>query len=172
MPSDFHKRFASIYAGMKRRTDEKRFKTGRNTGRIRRHAVPLGFTAKDLEAWLLARRGAPDKPYQCRYCSGWITLMTCVLDHAVPLHRGGSAGLSNLDDPCPSCNAEKGRLTPEEFVWFRERMLEMEFKFGRVPVSDITSRMGKAVRLAASVWRSQGQKAKQAVATQQVEADF
>ena len=163
--SDFSKRVASIYASMRRRTEEKRFRTGRFAGRVRRHGVSLDFTAKDLEHWLLARHVSPETPYPCRYCRRWITLIEAAVDHMVPLRRGGSPGLENLDTPCASCNDVKGKLTPEEFTFFLEKMYEMAARFGNQPVTDITSRLEKAVKLAAGAWHyRQREERKQAAA--------
>jgi|SRR6185312_13780376 len=97
----FRERVHGIYSRMK--------------DRLKKDKIIIPFTERELEAWLLARRGSPDKPYQCRYCTGWITLMVCVLDHYIPLKQNGGAGLANLDDICEACNDIKGGLMPESF---------------------------------------------------------
>jgi 5-methylcytosine-specific restriction endonuclease McrA len=149
---DFRKRIHGIYAGMERRTRERKFAKGRNVGRVIRHAVPIPFNALDLEAWFMKIRGTPDTPFQCRYCRGWITLMVAAIDHKEPISRGGSVGLENLDDICATCNSCKGKLLPSEFEWFIARMQDMGLKFGETAVKDITSRLSNAVKLAASRW--------------------
>jgi 5-methylcytosine-specific restriction endonuclease McrA len=144
MSTPFHNRVMNIYAGMKRRTEEKRFKSGRNEGRIRKHGIELPFKAADLERWLLARRESPDKPFQCHYCTAWITLMTCAIDHKIPTGKGGTAGFENLDDICEECNSLKSQLLPESF----EKLLAFLRELGihsPACAADIHNRLVKAV---------------------------
>lgn len=144
MQTDFQKRVANIFAGMKRRTEEKRFKSGRNKGLIRKHGIVLPFKPKDLEKWLLARRGDPDRPYQCHYCSRWITLMIAVVDHKIPTGKGGSAGLDNLDDICEECNSVKGEMVPESFELLLAFLRELGIKYP-LCAANAHNRLAKAV---------------------------
>lgn len=83
--------------------------------RLKKDNIAVPFSERELYDWLLARRSASDKPYQCRYCTRWITLMVCVLDHYIPLKQNGTAELANLDDICEQCNDIKGGLMPDSF---------------------------------------------------------
>jgi hypothetical protein len=51
--------------------------------------------------------------YRCVYCE---STMRLVLDHVIPLSRGGSNDASNLVACCEPCNSEKGALTPDEWL--------------------------------------------------------
>lgn len=144
MSTPFHNRVMNIFAGMKRRTEEKRFKSGRNEGRIRKHGIELPFKAADLERWLLSRRGSPDKPYQCHYCTAWITLMVCAIDHKIPTGKGGSAGFENLDDICTECNELKGEMVPESFVLLQAFLRDLGIKYP-LCAANVHNRLTKAV---------------------------
>jgi len=144
MPNDFQKRVGNIYSAMKRRLDEKRFKSGRNAGSIRKHGIDIPFKAKDLEVWLLARRGSPDKPYQCHYCSRWITLLVCVIDHKIPTGKGGTAGFDNLDDICEECNSLKGEMVPESFERLLAFLRDLGIKYP-LCAANVHNRLVKAV---------------------------
>jgi hypothetical protein len=140
----FQTRVSNIFAGMRRRTEQKLFKTGPNTGRIRKHGIELPFKAKQLEEWLLARRGDPDKPYQCHWCSRWITLMQAEVDHKVPTGKGGSAGFENLDDICEECNSLKGQMLPESFAMLLAFLRDLGIKYPNC-AADVHNRLVKAV---------------------------
>lgn len=68
---------------------------------------------------------------RCCYCERPVDLHLpggCELDHRVPLARGGSNEPENLQLLCPSCNRDKGALTPEHFaqsVQLRRRQMEL-----------------------------------------------
>jgi 5-methylcytosine-specific restriction endonuclease McrA len=48
-----------------------------------------------------------------------------VIDHIVPVSRGGGSELSNLQSLCRSCNAQKGTRTMNEFLDFLRTMEEI-----------------------------------------------
>ena len=43
------------------------------------------------------------------------------VDHAIPVARGGSNDMENLDLICPRCNQEKGDKIPEEYIVWNAR---------------------------------------------------
>jgi 5-methylcytosine-specific restriction endonuclease McrA len=51
----------------------------------------------------------------CYYCHERLTVRTFSLDHRIPVSRGGSFELSNLDVICLTCNQTKGLLSAYEF---------------------------------------------------------
>jgi 5-methylcytosine-specific restriction endonuclease McrA len=57
------------------------------------------------------RRALAKPKGTCVYCSGVAT----ETDHDVPRSRGGSDDASNLVPSCMHCNAQKGRMTGDEF---------------------------------------------------------
>jgi HNH endonuclease len=106
---------------------------------------PLEFSATQLRAALLeAMNGKEDGFLQCRYCRGYFTLKDIAFDHAIPLNRGGSTSLENIEYPCKSCNDAKGQMTPTEYLKLLE-FLERELPLARV---DVISRLQKAIALA------------------------
>lgn len=57
--------------------------------------------------------------FVCTYCETDTRTTYPVCDHKIPLSRGGTNHPSNLTTSCPTCNARKGELTPEEFSTMR-----------------------------------------------------
>ena len=52
-----------------------------------------------------------DRHFKCVYCGGpW-----AVRDHVLPLSRGGTSRIENLEPACWRCNQKKRELTPEEW---------------------------------------------------------
>jgi 5-methylcytosine-specific restriction endonuclease McrA len=51
----------------------------------------------------------------CPYCSDPLRPRTFSLDHRIPIERGGSWDLDNLDVICDPCNRAKGTMTGSEF---------------------------------------------------------
>lgn len=147
--AQFKERARSLYESLRSRTREKKNKNGR----ITRKGYELPFSMEEFRAWLLATFHSEDAPIQDKYTGEWITLYTCSMDHEIPLRRGGSPGLENLCPLAPANNNCKGKLTPDEFRFFRQCMHDMAARFGNTPVADITSRMEKATALAQQVNR-------------------
>lgn len=122
--------------------------------RMKRKKLPeLPFTLAEFREHLLLAMGNNCDGYvKCRYCSGYFTIGQIVGDHAMPLSRGGSPGLENIEYPCAPCNAIKGSMTPDEYLMLRA-FLEHAIPFARV---DILSRLQKAVQLAAGAASNAG----------------
>ncbi len=56
--------------------------------------------------------------YRCVYCGHQATLLTLWIlevDHKIPVSRGGSDALWNLQTTCASCNRDKGEKTDVEY---------------------------------------------------------
>jgi hypothetical protein len=124
-------------------------------------------------AWMLDKFGGAEAGViRCRYCNKPVDAYSCVVDHEVPLKRGGSPGLSNLGLPCEACNQIKGGMTPDEFQFFLDKMAEMSVRFyGGQAVSDITSRLQKAIKLAAAMRFNIATRQRKAVATVMAQED-
>lgn len=104
------------------------------------------FTKDELRLHLIVWMGNKEDGFvQCRYCKGYFTLTEIALDHAIPVNRGGSLGLDNIECPCKACNDIKGQMTPTEMLCLLA-FLENELPLAR---QDILSRLQKAVSLAA-----------------------
>lgn len=99
-PKNFTARTQSQYASMKKRCDP-----------------PFTLEEYRAAAWdgLVVSFG------RCSYCRDKITDKTFSPDHTVPLERGGSAGLENINVACcKACNTVKGRMDGEEYEAFRQ----------------------------------------------------
>ncbi|MBO0813617.1 MAG: HNH endonuclease [Actinobacteria bacterium] len=59
---------------------------------------------------------------RCRYCRRFITERTLVIDHVVPVSRGGRSYLRNLVAACYPCNADKSDLLLSEWPAHLERL--------------------------------------------------
>ena len=119
----------------------------------RKNLPALPFTKAEFRDWLLIQLGSNQDGFaQCRYCRNYFGIEECAVDHAVPLARGGSAGLDNLELPCGRCNHRKGGLTPDEYLALLG-FLEARIPLGRL---DVLERLEKAVQLAAGQRFNQG----------------
>lgn len=114
--------------------------------RLQKKGLPdLSFRALDLRAHLLqAMNNDYGGVIQCRYCRYFFGLADMNIDHAIPLSRGGSAGLDNLEYPCRPCNNRKGSLTPTEYLALLG-FLETTIPLGR---QDVLKRLEMSVQLA------------------------
>ncbi len=143
----------SRYDGMSRRMKKKKL-------------PPLPFTVEEFRSDAVGVMGGKeDGAIECRYCHRFFTLAETAVDHAIPLSRGGSAGLDNLDYPCKQCNDRKGSLTVGEY----EGLLAYLETVHPLARQDVLSRLEKAVKLAAGDRRAKmlaaklnGEKAPQA----------
>jgi 5-methylcytosine-specific restriction endonuclease McrA len=60
----------------------------------------------------------------CYLCNRLVPHRFLVLDHVVPLCRGGQHVESNLKVACHSCNSRKGTKLLHELVWLTPEILE------------------------------------------------
>jgi hypothetical protein len=106
---------------------------------------PLLFDKEGFRGYLLAAmNNSYDGVIKCRYCNYYFTVAEIAVDHAVPLSRGGSTDLDNLEFPCKGCNDKKGSMTPTEFLALM-CFLESDLPLAR---QDVLSRLAKANSLA------------------------
>jgi len=54
--------------------------------------------------------------YKCVYCKCSILNNNYHIDHIMPLSKGGTNELSNIQLLCPDCNLKKNNKLPEEFA--------------------------------------------------------
>ncbi len=122
--------------------------------RMKRKKLPdLDFTLDEFRSHVLVALGGKEDGFtRCRYCTGFFGLKEITADHAIPLSRGGSARLENIEYPCQSCNQQKSSMTPDEFLRLLI-FLEKEIPLAR---QDVLSRLAKAVKLAAGSFAIQG----------------
>lgn len=80
----------------------------------------------------MVRRGAGKAPHKfdlgkmlciqdakCVYCRKLLTEYH--IDHKMPVSRGGTNDIENLQMTCPKCNMRKGAMTHEEFLASKKR---------------------------------------------------
>lgn len=72
----------------------------------------LPFTLEEFRFRLLAFL---NKRPLCRYCQKVVEIKTVSFDHKIPVSRGGSLDLSNVEFICSSCNKRKGDFTDGEY---------------------------------------------------------
>jgi 5-methylcytosine-specific restriction endonuclease McrA len=159
LSSRFKERLSSLWKSQVNRSREK---TG-PSGRVSRKGYVLPFDQKQFVEWFLNQFGGNEgAAIRCCYCNRPVDAYSCHVDHKMPLKRGGSPGLDNLALPCSTCNSVKGQLTPEEFKDFLDSMVLLGNKHGQKAVTDIMSRLEKAVKLAAGMRFNIMQRQKQA----------
>lgn len=106
------------------------------------------FTKDEFRDDLLASMGGHcDGCVRCRYCGNYVNLAEIAADHAVPIDRGGSLGLANIEYICHPCNNRKGKMLPEEYTAL-VRFLEEKLPLARI---DVLKRLEMSVKLAASI---------------------
>lgn len=129
----------SRYEGMRARMVKKGF-------------PPPPFDLEQFRADVVSVMGGnEDGVIICRYCRRAFTLQETAVDHAIPLSRGGSAGLDNMDYPCKADNDRKGSMTVGEY----EALLAYLDTIHPLARQDVLSRLEKAVKLAAGARRAQ-----------------
>lgn len=126
--------------------------------RLEKRGLALPFTLDRFREQVLAFFGGEEGVQLCRYCRVPVGVTEFASDHAIPLKRGGTPGLENIEFPCPSCNARKGGLTPSEYL----DLLEFLDQQGEAVKTDVLNRLQIAVQLAAgkSWHRAKGRKGK------------
>ena len=113
--------------------------------RLEKKKIPrMPFDKNEFRFHLLtAMNQQYDGVLQCRYCNYYFNLSEIAVDHAIPLSRGGSTDLDNIEFPCKPCNARKGSLTPTEYLSLLA-FLEKEIPLGR---QDVLNRLEISVQL-------------------------
>lgn len=94
-----------------------------------RRSSRRGKWPKAVKMALVRRHGLQDgleKSVPCHYCGEaavvvWdntvkSTFWPLVIDHILPVSRGGTNSISNAVLACDSCNSKKGQLTADEFM--------------------------------------------------------
>jgi len=106
---------------------------------------PLQFSKAQFRSHILeALNGQEDGVAKCRYCGYYFGIKDLAVDHAIPLSRGGSPGLDNLEYICRPDNNRKGSLNPTEYLALLEFLETLPF--ARV---DVLKRLEQSVQLAA-----------------------
>lgn len=73
----------------------------------------LPYSFSEFFQWAWRRYGTG--VHLCPYCTKPIDVFSMQFDHTVPLEKGGSLRLDNIEGICKECNELKSAQTPEEF---------------------------------------------------------
>lgn len=131
--------------GMVRRGAAEYSKDGK---RLLRPEVPVQFSLEEYREWVLKFFGGEDKAQPCSYqCGAWITPLTFVPDHVIPLARNGPNALKNLTPCCQSCNDIKGELDGVTYAYLRRCLDQM----APGQAAMIYERLAKSEKAASSV---------------------
>lgn len=80
------------------------------TTRSKKYGVDNSITLDELRELLYADYGK-----QCKYCGKRLDMNTLVLDHIIPISKGGSSNIDNLQIICRTSNGMKGSLYEIDF---------------------------------------------------------
>lgn len=114
-----HKAYRSEY--MKRYYQEHKQQWGAYTDAYKARKAGAGgsytggsYTSYDVENLLVEQNG------RCVYCL--TELVRYHADHIIPLTRGGTSYIKNMQLLCPSCNMRKKNKLPEEYAQYLRRV--------------------------------------------------
>lgn len=65
---------------------------------------------------------------KCAYCGRRKQLKHTTIDHIIPLSKGGTDDIDNLQCTCKMCNRLKDNMLPHEFTVLISNMLENSIK--------------------------------------------
>jgi len=115
-------RTAQGYKDMTKRFGPKCFASGPRKGQLRHAGRTLPFSLEEFRDRVCDDLSVPRKcgnDNQIWNCRTMLTFENYVIDHALPVSRGGGIGLDNLQLICADCNNVKGDLTWEEYLELR-----------------------------------------------------
>ena len=74
----------------------------------------LPYIFEEFYGWVWSNYGVA--AHRCPWCGAPIDFLSLQIDHKIPLERGGSLALDNLEGICKPCNELKGSQSPEEYA--------------------------------------------------------
>jgi len=74
----------------------------------------LPYSFEEFYRWVWNKYGV--SAHRCPWCSAPIDFLSLQIDHKIPLEKGGSLALDNLEGICKPCNELKGSQSPEEYA--------------------------------------------------------
>jgi len=78
--------------------------------RSKTHGVECNITVEELRELLYKMYGT-----KCKYCDKILNINTLVFDHIIPISKGGSSNIDNIQIICKTSNGMKGSLSEENF---------------------------------------------------------
>ena len=79
--------------------------------RSKKYNVECNITPEQLRQLMLESYGTT-----CKFCNKRLDVNTLVLDHKIPISKGGTSNIENLQIICSTSNSMKGSLDEEHFV--------------------------------------------------------
>jgi 5-methylcytosine-specific restriction endonuclease McrA len=76
--------------------------------RSKKHGVECNITVEELRELLYKMYGT-----KCKYCDKILNINTLVFDHIIPISKGGSSNIDNIQIICKTSNGMKGSLSEE-----------------------------------------------------------
>lgn len=105
--------------------------------RSKKYGVECNITIDELRELLYAYYGTP-----CKYCGKRLDMNTIALDHIVPISKGGTSNIDNLQIICRTSNGMKGSLDENHFhlllIWLETVPEELK--------KDVSVRLSRGVR--------------------------
>lgn len=110
---EVHKRFLDRFAmKMLKRCDA--WKNGL-VNRSKKHDVECKVTVEQLRHLIYVSYGT-----SCKYCGRKLDINNLVIDHIIPISKGGSSNIDNLQIICKTSNSMKGSLDEHNFEMLLE----------------------------------------------------
>ena len=78
--------------------------------RSKKHNVECNITVEELRELVYNFYGQ-----QCKYCDKILNINTFVFDHIIPISKGGSSNIDNIQLICKTSNGMKGSLHEDNF---------------------------------------------------------
>lgn len=105
--------------------------------RSKKHGVECNVTVDELCEMMYAFYGST-----CKYCGKRLDINTLVLDHIIPISKGGTSNIDNLQIICRTSNGMKGSLDEPYFYLLLEWLETVPEELRK----DITVRLARGVR--------------------------
>lgn len=106
------------------------------TTRSKKKNVECTVTLTDIREMMLENYGKP-----CKYCGRLLTIKNMVIDHIVPMSKGGPSTRKNLQPICRVSNNMKGSLEEKDFLVLLEWLNSVSPELKK----DISIRLAKGI---------------------------
>lgn len=107
-------RLRIVYHGQ---VDRHRRKLEKSAGRGVKISIPvdevLPYSFEEFFDWAWYQYGT--QAHRCPHCTAPIDLVSMQFDHLMPIEKGGSLRLDNMQGLCKGCNELKSSQSPEQF---------------------------------------------------------
>jgi 5-methylcytosine-specific restriction endonuclease McrA len=105
--------------------------------RSKKHGVDCTITEDELRQLMHDQYGT-----QCRYCGRTLDINNIVLDHIIPISKGGTSNPDNLQVICKASNSMKGSLDEYNFSLLLDWLESVPEELRK----DISIRLARGIR--------------------------